>query len=387
MKKIIIINNLPSPYRIPLFNEISTEFKQRDWLLKVVFLTKTYKRRKWETDEKDYKFDFCYLNGPIITKGEGFSSIALNLIPLLIHEEPDFIIVAGFSFSTLWVLLFKRMFQKPFAIWTGETSNEAGTRNFVFIRRLIRHPMITNANAFLVYGSQSKKFLYDNGVPLSKIYLAINTVDTDYYKNAVRTLAHQKKRLLSEMQLPAFNILFVGHLEKRKGLYQALKAIKHLSTVIPLSSFAFHIIGSGPEYDHLRAWVDKNELVNIHFWGFKQKEEIAKFLAISDVLIFPSLQELYGLVPIEAMACGVPVLCSKYAGCTVDLILDGVNGWIFDPNNTEDLSAKLAYLIKNKNVLKNIGINAVNTIQDHFTISKSANSFLKAVNLTSQNEA
>ncbi len=69
---------------------------------------------------------------------------------------------------------------------------------------------------------------------------------------------------------------------------------------------------------------------------------MAEFYAAADLLVFPSLGDPWGLVVNEALACGVPVLCSRLAGCADDLIRPGENGWRFDPLDADDFSRALA---------------------------------------------
>ena len=74
-------------------------------------------------------------------------------------------------------------------------------------------------------------------------------------------------------------------------------------------------------------------------------DALAGVYAGSDLLVFPSLADPWGLVVNEAMACGLPVLCSRLAGCADDLIEPGRTGWLCDPTDSEDLRAALAHAL------------------------------------------
>jgi len=80
------------------------------------------------------------------------------------------------------------------------------------------------------------------------------------------------------------------------------------------------IVGAGPDLERLKA-----RYPGAHFLGYRHGEELAKCLAAADVFVFPSRTDTFGLVILEAMACGVPVAAFPVPG-PIDLITDGANG-------------------------------------------------------------
>jgi glycosyltransferase involved in cell wall biosynthesis len=72
--------------------------------------------------------------------------------------------------------------------------------------------------------------------------------------------------------------------------------------------------------------------------GFRQIDELPRFYAHAGCLIHPALEEPWGLVINEAMACGLPILSSNHVGAAEELVDDGVNGWTFDPENVEEMA-------------------------------------------------
>ncbi|MBL7996234.1 glycosyltransferase family 4 protein [bacterium] len=378
--KIVIITNIPSPYRIPLFNQMHERFKSSNWKLHIIFLTKSYRRRKWQIDESEFHFDFEYLRDWNVAYKEGFTSLALSLLPSLYKNRPNMIIVGGFSLATLWTLLYAKLFHIPFIIWTGETIAEDKIRSrFRSLRHILRHLQIKSAAAFVAYGTEAAKYLQKWRIEPKQIFIGTNTVDTEFISGRVQKLRMQKRQYISERNLPDLNILFVGYLENRKGVHLLLQAVKAIQSEYGSPVFGTHIVGSGPEEINLRSWSENNDLHHIYFWGFKQKEELPEFLAFADLMLFTSTQELYGLVPIESMAAGVPTLCSKYAGCTADLIEDDINGIVIDPNDVDDLKLKIIYCLKKPEFMATLAENGMKTIDQKFSIKKSVLGFEQAI--------
>src|SRR6185503_2700240 len=119
LRRVLVVTNIPNPYRIPLFNEIRNQLDEKGIALKVVFASEGYERRKFALDFSEMKFDYEFLNSPKISFGNSektvFTYRGLNRV--IRKFEPDRIIVAGFSVATLKIYL-RSIFRKTdFIIW------------------------------------------------------------------------------------------------------------------------------------------------------------------------------------------------------------------------------------------------------------------------------
>ena len=103
---------------------------------------------------------------------------------------------------------------------------------------------------------------------------------------------------------------------------------------------------------------------NVNFLGFVNHDNLTKLYNESDVFIFPTLGEGYGLVVLEAMSCGLPVICSSNAGGN-DAIIDGYNGFVFDAGDNEDMKKKIEWFIENNNEINKMGLNARRTAEKY----------------------
>jgi glycosyltransferase involved in cell wall biosynthesis len=77
----------------------------------------------------------------------------------------------------------------------------------------------------------------------------------------------------------------------------------------------------------LQNYVDELGTGSVYFFGFQNRGQIAKYYAISDVLVLPSVRETWGIVVNEAMCFGLPVIVSHQIGAGIDLVTDGRNGY------------------------------------------------------------
>ena len=87
------------------------------------------------------------------------------------------------------------------------------------------------------------------------------------------------------------------------------------------------LVGGGPALEQVRAFYAGTGAV---FTGFMDGDELVSAIASADALVFPSTNETFGLVPLEAMACGLPAI-APLAGGLVDTLRDGVNALVYDP--------------------------------------------------------
>jgi glycosyltransferase involved in cell wall biosynthesis len=118
-------------------------------------------------------------------------------------------------------------------------------------------------------------------------------------------------------------------------LYKILSVLPHL----PSCHVAF--VGDGPLTDALKRSATG---LPVTFLGSLYHEDLAMAYAAADIFVFPSATETLGLVAIEAMSAGLPVVGARRGGIP-DIVVDGETGLLFDPNDTEDFARALHYLI------------------------------------------
>lgn len=140
-------------------------------------------------------------------------------------------------------------------------------------------------------------------------------------------------------------LLYVGRLS-------AEKQVNHLRTVldaIPETRLA--IVGDGPERLALEEHFAGR---NVHFAGYMQGEQLSQAYASADIFTFPSALETFGLVVVEAMAAGLPVVSSRVGGIP-DVVEEGVTGFTFEVGDTDGLIAGVRQILATPGRLKVMG--------------------------------
>ena len=148
-------------------------------------------------------------------------------------------------------------------------------------------------------------------------------------------------------------ILYVGRLIQRKGLIYLIKAIKIVYDAV--RNIHLIIIGQGEEEMKLRGIVKRYNLTNrVHFLGAKSHKDVLIYMSLADIFVLPSIEEAFGIVLLEAMSQGLPIVASNVQGIPY-VIKNGVNGFLVPPKNGVALAERIEYLLKNPDVAKEIG--------------------------------
>ena len=166
---------------------------------------------------------------------------------------------------------------------------------------------------------------------------------TDVIPNAVATRDFE----LPDYEIAAYRatvtpngeklVLFAGRLEYEKGVQTVLHALERVRHAV--GEVVFHIAGVGTYSEELRKLVDELDLDDVHFTGFLEDHELRLHYAAADVAVAPSIYEPFGLVAVEAMACGTPVVVGDTGGLRE--IVSGGHGLTFPPQDIEELADRL----------------------------------------------
>lgn len=146
------------------------------------------------------------------------------------------------------------------------------------------------------------------------------------------------RELRNELGIPAerFILLFVGNFIKAKGLKELIEAYQMFQKRYPDSEL--HLIGEAKDpdfYETITSIIKEKTIPNIVFHESMDQNRLSKWMAVADVFVLPSHMEGFGLVALEAMACGTPVIGSDVGG--LSYLLSGDAGVKVEPKNIEAL--------------------------------------------------
>jgi glycosyltransferase involved in cell wall biosynthesis len=146
------------------------------------------------------------------------------------------------------------------------------------------------------------------------------------------------------------NLLFVGRLDKQKGIALILKALKSIDPLL-INKIVFDVVGESVLGDSSLGTQEKTNFLNvdINWHGWVTNEKIDMYYAAADLTVMPSLWEGFGLTAVESLRNGTPVLASE-AGA-LPYIINSNTGWLFPIENEKELAKRLLSIINERTYL------------------------------------
>ena len=277
---------------------------------------------------------------------------SITLLPHLVKENFDVIDVSAFPyFSCFTVKIVSKFKGTPMVttwheVWGDYWYEYLGKIGIAgkLIERLVS--MISNNS--IAVSSLTKKGLESFGV--SNIHVVRNGIDL---------------RKINEIK-PSINtcdIIFIGRFIKEKNLDILIESVAHIKKDLP--KIKCHIIGDGPEKNRLFSQVSDLRLENnVKFFGFLDYDEVIAMIKSSKVLVLPSIREGFGIVVLEAFACGVPVVTVKSPQNAAYELVNEETGFIVDLN-VRELSDSIYKLITSDELNKKFSDAAVRKAQEY----------------------
>ena len=232
--------------------------------------------------------------------------------------------------------------------WTLYLPENAG--KISWLRKWLSGLVIKKAAAVHTVSKDLQQAMERLGFRSKKYTVIPNVVDTDLFRPSSHIVTDRKVRFL---HISVLN-------DRAKNISGLLRAFHRISTL--RSDFELHIIGFGPSENDLKQLAADLDLLNrqVYFQGKKEAPEVAAFLQRSDVFVLPSTYETFGVVLIEALACGVPVIATAVGG--VPEVFGPEQGILIPPGNEEELYRAILFMLDhhgnfNKEALREFAVN------------------------------
>jgi glycosyltransferase involved in cell wall biosynthesis len=226
--------------------------------------------------------------------------------------------------------------------------------------------------------------LIEAGIPISDVRIIYTGLEVERYLNRQQPQQDQDDRLLK--------LLYAGRLAADKGIETAIEAMEKLVHGQGKRNIRLSLVGSGSaDYEnHLRQLVGKAGLTDfVSFLGWVLPADMPRLLSKSDALVLPSIwPEPFSRSMLEGMISGLVVFATPTGG-TPEIIVEGENGMLFMPNDSEGLARKIAQLAENPELHSQIGHAARQTVLERFTMSRMMDeieNYLQEIALTSLHE-
>lgn len=267
----------------------------------------------------------------------------------------DAFFIGGWNGATLVLIIIICIILKRKFIFETDAPNIHKKRSWLFskLRGLFLKAGFCHAAIAIFHtGDIAAERLKKMGAPVDKLVYFPYWVDTESFRPS------PEKKTSSDSFL---RFVSVGRvLNERKGHDLAIRALAKVYTQNDKLNFEYLIAGTGPDVEELVKLAEELGVAEkVKIAGWVEPDELIKILHNSDVLIHPSpVDEPYGVAVIEAMATGLVVVASDVTFAAQDRIADGVNGFIYNARNVEEIVQRITWCFENKYKLYEIGASA-----------------------------
>ena len=318
---------------------------------------------QWGADSdllEGYHFKFLrnYAPRPSYLKWP-FGLINFGILKDIVLCRPDVVILMSWMNPTWWMALMACVLLGiPFLYMTDanvQIERYRSRRKRRIKQMILGKTLFRLCSGFLCAGRANKALYKLYGVPDRKLFRFAYSWGYDSLQGKLEELRSQRSQIRAEIGIPeeSLVVLFCGRLSREKNLPHLIDAYHQLD----VERKSLVLVGDGELKQSLQDYVDRLGVDSVYFCGFKNRDEIAKYYVISDLLVLPSVRETWGIVVNEAMCFGLPVIVSSQVGAGMDLVSNGQNGYRVptDGNGLFLSIQKIAGLSKEKRLLMGVG--------------------------------
>jgi glycosyltransferase involved in cell wall biosynthesis len=362
--RVILITNLPAPYRTPLFSAVARRLAAVGAEFRVLFLADSDDARPWITPGTQPAFEFDTLRSVRMTRGARPKLFPANLEAALWRFRPTIVVCGGLSPAVAlraWVAA--RRARAAFGVWSGDHLRMPTAQQRV--RARTRRFVARRADFALAYGSLSAEYLRVLNDRLPTV-IARNTSD----------LAGQPRPATGNAQ--TLRLLAVGDLASpRKGIDVLVSAL----ALLPELDCRLTVVGSGALLDDFSQAAAHDSRVT--FAGALPPTAVAAAYADADVFLFPSREDVFGLALVEAMHAGLAVISAVAPGATSDLCVNGVNSLLVAGHQPHAWATAIRALQDDPGMRTRLAAAAQRSIDHRWTADHSADAFIAGLRLGS----
>lgn len=364
---VLFFTNIPAPYRVDFFNVLGEKCN-----LTVLFERSDTdnRNRSWICPDGNIHFRSVFMNGKKVGINTAF---CLEVIKYWKDTSYDIRIVGDYATPTgMLSVLYMKMRRIPFVIEYDGGFN----KNDSFFKGMLKKFLLKGASGHFTPCQEGIDYLLAKGILHKKIYKYYFTSMSEQDLLEAKELSKKSKNYFREkLNITEKKVvLSVGRFSYEKGYGKGYDILLRVSEKLDCYT-GVYVVGDEPTEEFLRIKEEK-KLENVHYIGFKEKKALAEYYAAADVFVLLTRGDVWGLVINEAMMFGLPIITTYQCIAGTELVKDGVNGYLTEPEDTEYIEEKIKHIIDNPEIRISFGRESLKIIEP-YTIENMAKEHLK----------
>jgi len=333
MKRVLFVTNYAAPYRVHFFDALG-KYMDVTVLFSDPVETVTHRSQDW-FEKGEGGFRTVQLEKRVLTLKD--ENLCLDVISWL-KKPYDAIVICGYSSPTaMLAMAYMKLRKIPFYMEVdGGIIRQESKLKYSLKKMLVSAP-----NRWISTGKYTTEYLAHYGAKKERIfeYPFSSLHETDIREKPVTT--EEKMQLRRELGIAEDKVvLSIGQFIHRKGYDVLLRSAAALEP-----GTGVYIVGGEPTEEYTQLCREL-ELTNVHFLSFMKKEKLVQYYKAADLFVLPTREDIWGLVINEAMAYGLPVVTTDKCVAGLELVDEGVNGFIVPPEDHTQLSARIVQTLR-----------------------------------------
>lgn len=327
-RELVILTNVPTPYRIPFFNSLHEALNEFDATLRVFYCASREPHRHWQVPLEEQRFPWHVLPGWHPSFRGWHPHVNCSIASMLRRVQPTWLLSAGaWNLPTVLLATQRWLTCRALRIFWSE-SHAGAVLHPTGPIALARRRALRLYDAFAVPNQASATFVRSEVGGTATILRLPNTVEEEFFVTA-RTAHRRAVRARLGIPQDSHVILCVAQLEERKGVSELVAAYQQLSASARMRSMVV-LLGEGSLRGSLEARARSLAIGQLRVLGHVSRDRVLEWLTAADLFILPTKFDPNPLSAIEAAFAGLPLLLTKEAGNAAELVVDGENGFVIE---------------------------------------------------------
>jgi glycosyltransferase involved in cell wall biosynthesis len=332
--KILVITNIPTPYRNAFYNVLGRCLAGKECRLKVLFCAKSEPNRHWKIDPQTMQFEHEFLPGIHLNLRKIFVHFNPGIIRKTNEFDPDVVLYSGAwnMLTVMYSLLHTRMFNKSWKTLFWSEGHEGSILYPKGIIPIIRLWILNKFDGFAVPNQRSRNYLFNYlNVRHKPVIMLPNTVNGQFFTKPQSWNENDRTRVLKQLGLlPEKRICIqISQIESRKGIMELVEYWHALPSDLK-EDFVLVLVGEGSLKNEVQNYCKTNGIGDVVLTGNKSADEVRDLLFTSDLFVLLTKNDPNPLTLIEASFAGLPVLTTIFAGNHDEIVFPDINGRVLD---------------------------------------------------------
>lgn len=358
MKVLAIHNILWSHYKARIFTQLHQRLHKEGndfFVLQLAF--SEWSRLGLKTDLSIHTYPYQVLFPGKAVEQIGHIQKTQKLLAALRHHQPGIVYLNGYYDPSYWFVLAYCKIRKIKVVLDFESSEISRRR--VWWKERLKKAFLGQCDALVCLGQKAAEYALKLDVSRKRILTTKNVgVDNDALLEIFTRELASRDRRKAEAGLPPYNFLYAGRFVERKNLDMLIRAFHEAKNRSENGKeWGLILSGEGKQKPRLQELAHSLGCEQIHWMEPCEWYEVPIRYTLANVAVLPSTFEPFGFLTNEAMVYSMPVLVSERCGSATDLVIDGLNGFRFDPSNQEEFANKLLWFMSHPEKFRQMGAN------------------------------